>query len=327
MWDNRMTTGYRMIARTHGGPEVIEREDFTVPSPGPGEVLIATEAVGLNFIDTYYRQGLYPGALPLDLGSESVGTIVALGEGVDDLALGDRVGTTESGGAYATHRVIRAAKAIRVPEGIAPQIGAAVMLKGLTACYLAEDTFPAKAGDVALVHSAAGGVGSLLVPWLLDKGVTVIAHASTAEKAAQVPGDHALYCPLEELPAAVREITGGAMCHVVYDGAGAATWKASLASLRPRGLMVSYGNASGPVPPIGLLELMQGGSLYVTRPKLGDYTATPETLAASAKKLFDRIASGVLEVKIGQTFALADAADAHRALESRATTGSTILLP
>jgi NADPH2:quinone reductase len=250
-----------------------------------------------------------------------------VGEGVADLAVGERVGTTQNGGAYATHRAIPAAKAMRIPEGVAPEIAAAVMLKGLTSCYLAEDTFPAKAGDVALVHSAAGGVGSLLVPWLLDKGVTVIAHSGSAEKAAQVPGEHSLHCPFAELPEAVRDISGGAMCNVVYDGVGAATWEASLASLRKRGMMVSYGNASGTVPPIALLDLMRGGSLYVTRPTLADHVATPELLAASAKKLFDRIASGVLKPKIGQTFALKDAADAHRALESRSTTGSTILVP
>ncbi|WP_232495159.1 quinone oxidoreductase family protein [Novosphingobium kaempferiae] len=322
-----MTDAYRMIVRAHGGPEVIEREDFAVPSPGPGEVVIETEAVGLNFIDTYYRKGLYPDALPISLGSESVGRIVALGDGVTGLSVGDRVGTTQNGGAYATHRAIPAAKAIRIPEGIAPEIAAAVMLKGLTACYLAEDTFPAKAGDVALVHSAAGGVGSLLVPWLLDKGVTVIAHSGSPEKAAQVPGEHSLSCPVGELPDTVRAITGGAMCHVVYDGVGAATWDASLACLRKRGLMVSYGNASGAVPPIGVLDLMRGGSLYVTRPTLADYVATPDLLAASAKKLFDRIASGVLTPQIGERFALADAAEAHRALESRATTGSTVLIP
>lgn len=322
-----MADAYRMIVRAHGGPEVIEREDFAVPSPGPGEVVIETEAIGLNFIDTYFRKGLYPDALPIALGSESVGRIVALGKGVDGFALGERVGSTQNSGAYATHRVIPAAKTMRIPEGVAPEIAAAVMLKGLTACYLAEDTFPAKAGDVALVHSAAGGVGSLLVPWLLDKGVTVIAHSGSAEKASSVPTEHSLCGPVEALPEAVREITGGAMCTVVYDGVGAATWDASLACLRKRGFMVSYGNASGMVPPIALLALMRAGSLYVTRPTLADYIATPEMLATSAGKLFERIASGVLQPKIGQTFALADAAEAHRALESRETTGSTILLP
>jgi NADPH2:quinone reductase len=322
-----MTTGYRMIARTHGGPEVIEREDFDVPSPGPGEVLIETEAVGLNFIDTYYRKGLYADPLPIKLGSESVGRIVALGDGVSEFSIGERVGTTHAGGAYASHRLIKAAQAMRIPEAIAPEIAAAVMLKGLTACYLAEDTFPADKGHVALVHSAAGGVGSLLVPWLLDRGVTVIAHTGSAEKAAQVPGDHVLHCPFAELPEAVRDITRGEMCHVVYDGVGAASWTASLASLRKRGFMVTYGNASGPVPPIAPLELMKAGSIYLTRPTLADYVATPEQLAISAKKLFDRIAKGILKPHIGQTFRLEEAAEAHRALESRATTGSTILVP
>lgn len=322
-----MTSGYRMIVRSHGGPDVIERQAWDVPSPGAGEVLIETEAVGLNFIDTYYRKGLYPDALPISLGSESVGRIVAVGDGVQGLAIGDRIGTTQNGGAYASHRLIPAAKAMRIPDGIAPETAAAVMLKGLTACYLAEETFAAQAGDVALVHSAAGGVGSLLVPWLLDKGVMVIAHAGSEDKARQVPAGHSLYCDFNDLPEAVSEITGKAMCHVVYDGVGAASWDASLACLRRRGMMVSYGNASGAVPPVSLLDLMRGGSLYVTRPTLADYIATPDALATSAEKLFDRIASGVLQPKIGQTFRLEDAAQAHRALESRATTGSTVLLP
>lgn len=322
-----MTQGYRMIVRAHGGPEVIEREDFDVPSPGPGEILIETAAIGLNFIDTYYRKGLYPDALPIRLGSESVGRIVAVGDGVTGFALGEMVGTTQNGGAYASHRLIPADKAMRIPEGIAPQTAAAVMLKGLTACYLAEDTFPAAAGQTALVHSAAGGVGSLLVPWLVDKGVTVIAHSGSAQKAAQVPCEHSMHCDFTELAARVRAITGGAMCHVVYDGVGAASWEASVACLRRRGMMVSYGNASGAVPPISLLDLMRGGSLYATRPTLADYIATPEQLAVNAGKLFDRIASGVLQPRIGQTYRLEEAAEAHRALESRATTGSTVLIP
>lgn len=322
-----MPEGYRIVVKTHGGPEVLEREDFTVPSPGTGEILIETEAVGLNFIDTYYRKGLYPDALPIHLGSESVGRIVALGDGVSGFAVGERIGTTQNGGAYSTHRLIPADKAIRVPEGVAPETAAAVMLKGLTACYLAEDTYPAAAGQTALVHAAAGGVGSLLVPWLVDKGVTVIAHSGTAEKAVQVPAQHSLHVPFEDLPESVHAITGGALCDVVYDGVGTASWEASLACLRRRGMMVSYGNASGAVPPISLLDLMRGGSLYTTRPTLADYIATPEMLATSAKKLFDRIASGVLQAKIGQTYKLEDAAKAHRALENRETTGSTVLIP
>lgn len=324
-----MPIGYRMIVKEHGGPEVVSRETFDVPSPGPDEVLIETEAVGLNFIDTYYRKGLYPDALPIHLGSESVGRIIAVGANVSNFSVGERVGSTQNGGAYATHRLIPAAKAIRVPETIEPQIAAAVLLKGLTACYLAEDTFPANRGDIALVHAAAGGVGSLLVPWLIDKGVTVIAHAGSAEKAAKVTATHSLHCSFAELPEEIRAITKGAMCNVAYDGVGAASWDASLASLRARGIMVSYGNASGAVPPVAILDLMRcgGGSLFATRPTLAHYIATPEMLEAASKKLFDRIEKGVLKPVIGQTFALDDAAQAHRALESRATTGSTVLIP
>lgn len=322
-----MTIGYRMIARAYGGPGVIEREEFEVPSPGPGEVLVETEAVGLNFIDTYFRKGLYPGPLPVRLGSESVGRIIAVGPDSGEFAVGERIGCAQNDGAYATHRIVATGKAMRIPEGIAPEIAAAVMLKGLTACYLAEETFPAEPGQIALVHAAAGGVGSLLVPWLADKGVTVIAHSGSPEKAATVPVEHSIHSDFNNLDGDVRKITAGEMCHVVYDGVGAASWEASLACLRRRGMMVSYGNASGAVPPIGVLDLMRAGSLYLTRPTLADYVATPEALAASAAKLFDRIANGVLEPRIGAKFTLADAAEAHQALESRATTGSTVLIP
>lgn len=322
-----MTDAYRMIVRQHGGPEVIEKEAFALPSPGPGELVIETEAVGLNFIDTYYRKGLYPDALPIALGSESVGKVISVSSEITEFNVGDRIGCVQNGGAYASHRVVPATKAIPIPEDIAPDVAAAIMLKGLTACYLAEDTYPAKAGDVALVHSAAGGVGSLLVPWLTDKSVTVIAHSGTPEKAAKVPAPHSLSCPLGDLPAAIRDITQSAMCDVVYDGVGMASWTASLASLRRRGMMVSFGNASGAVPPVSLLDLMKGGSLYVTRPTLADYIATPHMLAVAAGKLFDRVRRGILKVEIGQRFALRDAAEAHRALEGRRTTGSTVLLP
>lgn len=322
-----MTHGYRMIVRSHGGPEVIEREDFEVPSPGPGQLLIETEAVGLNFIDTYFRKGLYPDALPICLGSESVGRIAAVGEGVTGFTVGQRVGSAQNGGAYATHRLISAAQAMLIPDAIAPEMAAAVMLKGLTACYLAEETFPAASGHTALVHAAAGGVGSLLVPWLRDKGVRVIAHAGSVEKAATVEADLSLSCEFKYLKENIKEFTGGDLCDVVYDGVGAASWDASLSCLKRRGMMVSYGNASGAVPPVALLDLMRLGSLYVTRPTLADYIAAPEALSASADKLFSRIASGVLKPLIGNTFPLEQAADAHRALESRATTGSTVLIP
>jgi NADPH2:quinone reductase len=322
-----MVEGYRLVIRAHGGPEVIQREPCTFPEPAGDELLIETEAVGLNFIDVYYRTGLYPAALPSTLGSESAGRIVALGSAVTGFEPGDRVGCAQGDGAYASHRLVKAAQAIRLPDAISAETAAASMLKGFTACYLAEDITALKAGDIALVHSAAGGVGSLLVPWLRDKGVVVVAHAGTPEKAASVEADHALSCSFEELPQALLEATGGRKVDVVYDGVGKASWQASLACLRKRGLMVSYGNASGAVPPISLRELMLAGSLMVIRPTMADYIATPEALAHTAKRLFDRITDGVITPVIGQRFALADAAKAHEALEARQTTGSTILIP
>lgn len=322
-----MTDAWRMVVRHFGGPEVIEREAFDPGLPGPGEVLVVNEAIGLNFIDTYFRSGLYDAPFPIALGSESVGTVIAAGPDVADLAPGDRVGTVIPPGAYATHRIIPAARAVRIPDHLSSTEAAATLLKGLTASYLVEETARLVAGDVALVHSAAGGVGSILVPWLQDKGVRVIAHAGTAEKIATVTADHRLSCDWDELPDAVRAITAGSGVDVVFDGVGKDSWAASLACLRRRGLLVSYGNASGAVPPLRLLDLMAAGSLFVTRPTLADYIATPDELALTAGRLFDCMARGVVRAHIGQTFALADAAEAHRALEGRRTTGSTVLLP
>lgn len=320
-------TGWRMIAPAHGGPDVIEREDFEPGAPGAGEVLIEQSAVGLNFIDTYYRTGLYPAPLPLTLGSESVGRVIALGDGVTDFAVGDRVGCAGGLGAYATHRIVAADRLVAIPDGVSDDDAAAMMLKGMTACYLAEDSIALKAGDVALVHAAAGGVGSVLVPWLRDKGVVVIGHCGSAEKAATVDADHSLHGPLDALAAHVRDLTDGRGVTVVYDGVGKDSWAASIASLKRRGLMVSYGNASGAVPPISLLDLTRGGSLFVTRPTLADYVATSQELRDTAQRLFDRMQRGVITARIGQRFALTDAAQAHKALESRQTTGATVLIP
>lgn len=322
-----MTGAWRMVVRKFGGPDVIEREEFDPGAPGPGELLLVNEAIGLNFIDTYYRSGLYDAPFPIALGSESVGRVSAIGPEVTDFAVGDRVGTVSAPGAYASHRIIPESRAVRIPDGISSPDAAAVLLKGFTASYLAEDMISLASGQMALVHSAAGGVGSILVPWLRDKGVTVIAHAGTAEKVATVPADHHLSCRWEELAIAVRAITGGTGVDVVYDGVGKDSWNASLACLRRRGLMVSYGNASGAVAPLRLLDLMAAGSVFVSRPTLADYIATPEELALTAGRLFDRMARGVVKAEIDQTFALADAAEAHRALEGRRTTGSTVLLP
>ncbi|ATI83450.1 quinone oxidoreductase [Sphingobium yanoikuyae] len=316
-----------MIVRAHGGPEAIERERFDPGTPGEGEVLIAQDAIGLNFIDTYYRTGLYPAPLPLTLGSEGAGHVVAVGAGVSGIAVGDKVGCAAGLGAYATHRIVPADRVVRIPDAVSTRDAAAMMLKGMTACYLAEDMIDLLPGDVALVHAAAGGVGSVLVPWLRDKGVVVIAHSGSPEKAARVDADHSLSGPLDDLAAQVRDLTSGKGVAVAYDGVGKDSWAASVASLRRRGLLVSYGNASGAVPPISLLDLSRNGSLYVSRPTLFDYVATAEDLANTAERLFDRMARGVVSAQIGQSFALADAADAHRALEGRQTTGSTILIP
>ncbi|HUD94326.1 quinone oxidoreductase [Sphingobium sp.] len=322
-----MPAAWRMVARSHGGPDVIAKEEFEPGQPGDGELLIEQDAVGLNFIDTYYRTGLYPAPLPTPLGSESAGRIVAVGDGIDGFAVGDRVGCASGLGAYATHRIIPADRAVAIPDGVSNEDAAAMMLKGMTACYLAEDIINLKAGQVALVHAAAGGVGSILVHWLRDKGVIVIAHCGSAEKAATVQANHSLYGAFDDLAATVRELTGGAGVDVVYDGVGKDSWNASLASLKRRGLLVSYGNASGAVPPVSLLDLSRGGSLYVTRPTLFDYVATVEELAHTAGRLFDRMQRGVVSAQIGQRFALADAAEAHKALEARQTRGATILIP
>jgi NADPH2:quinone reductase len=322
-----MGSAWRMVARSYGGPEVIAREDFDPGAPGEGELLVAQDAVGLNFIDTYYRTGLYPAPLPVPLGSEGAGQVIAVGAGVTGFAIGDRVGCASGLGAYASHRIIAADKAVKIPDGVSNEDAAAMMLKGMTACYLAEDMIQLAAGQVALVHAAAGGVGSVLVPWLRDKGIIVIAHCGSAEKAALVDADHSLHGPFDGLAATVRDLTGGKGVDVVYDGVGKDSWAASIASLKRRGLMVSYGNASGAVPPVSLLDLSRGGSLYVTRPTLFDYIATPQELAHTAGRLFDRMQRGVVKAVIGQRFALSDAAEAHRALEARQTSGATVLIP
>ncbi len=322
-----MTQAYRMIVRQHGGPDVIEREDMDTPVLAHGQVLVATEAIGLNYIDTYFRTGLYPGDLPLTLGHEGAGRVAAVGPGVTAFSVGDRVASGTGKGSYTTHWVVSQDQLVALPDSIDSTDAAAMMLKGMTACYLAEDVLPLKAGQVALVHAAAGGVGSVLVPWLRDKGVIVIAHSGSAQKAAKVDADHSLHDPMETLADHICAITDGHGVDVVYDGVGKASWNASIASLKRRGMMVSYGNASGAVPPVNLLDLSRGGSLYVTRPTLFDYVATPEALTHTAQRLFDRMAQGIIKAEIGQHFALTDAAQAHRMLEARQTVGSTVLAP
>ncbi|MFL6857132.1 MAG: quinone oxidoreductase family protein [Allosphingosinicella sp.] len=326
-----MTDPYSFVLRATGGPEALEAQHIDVPRPGPGEALVRHEAVGLNFIDTYHRSGLYPLPLPSGLGTEAAGVVEALGEGVADFRVGDRVGYfTGPLGAYATHRAIAAERLVKLPEAVGFEAAAAAMLKGCTAEYLIERCARVQAGETVLVHAAAGGVGSILVPWLKHVGATVIAHAGDSRKAAMaraLGADHALCCPLDALAAEVRALTEGKGVPIVLDGVGAASWAASLGSVARRGLVVSYGNASGPVPPFTATDLLSAGSIFVTRPTLAHYAATPEEMRASAARLFELMAAGVVEVKIGQTFPLLEAAEAHRAIEGRRTTGSTVLVP
>lgn len=319
--------GWRMVVRELGGPEVIEREDFSWSEPGPGEVLFETEAAGLNFIDTYFRKGLYKAPLPIALGSESAGRVIAVGDGVESISPGDRVGAFGGAGGYASHRLCRAEQVVKLPADIGSRTAAATMVKGFTACYLAEDIENLKPGQSALVHSAAGGTGSLLTAWLRDKGVRVIAHVGSPEKARLVEADRVLTGPFDALARQVREATGGQGVSIVFDGVGKDSWNASLACLARRGMMVSFGNASGAVPPVSLLDLRAAGSLRVTRPTLADFIATPEMLVSTAERTFDRLRRGVIAANIRQEFALADAAQAHRALEARETVGATVLLP
>jgi len=326
-----MADPFRFCLRRTGGPEVLEAELIDVPQPGEGELLIRHEAVGLNFIDTYHRSGLYPLPQPSGLGNEAAGVIEAIGPGVEGFREGGRVGYFSGPlGSYASHRTVPVERVVKLPDEIAAEEAAAVMLKGCTAVFLVERCARVEAGETVLVHAAAGGVGSILVQWLKAIGATVIAHAGSsrkAELAKELGADHALCCPMEELAGAVRAITAGKGVSVVLDGVGAASWEASLGSVARRGLLVTYGNASGPVPPFTALDLLRNGSIFVTRPTLFDYVSTPEEMQASAARLFEMVRSGAVEVRIGARYPLMKAADAHRALEERKTTGSTILIP
>jgi NADPH2:quinone reductase len=326
-----MTDPYAFILRDTGGPEKLEAEHIDVPRPGPGEVLVRHEAVGLNFIDTYHRSGLYKLPLPSGLGGEAAGVVEAVGEGVAGFRDGNRVGYfTGPLGSYATHRAIAAERLVKLPDSIGSEEAAAAMLKGCTAEYLVERCARVEAGQAVLVHAAAGGMGSILVQWLKAIGAVVIAHAGDSRKAAiarELGADQALCCPMDELAAQVRALTGGQGVPVVLDGVGEASWKASLGSVARRGLLVTYGNASGPVPPFTALDLLGAGSIFVTRPTLADYCRSAEEMRASAARLFEMVEKKAVAIRIGATFPLLKAADAHRAIEARATTGSTILLP
>lgn len=316
------------ISRT-GGPEVLETVEVETPSPAPGQILVRHAAVGLNYIDTYHRSGLYPVKLPSGIGLEAAGVVEAVGDGVTRFKVGDRAAYNGAMGAYAEAAVVPADRAVKVPEGVSLEIAAAVMLKGMTAEFLVRRCFHVKQGDWVLVHAAAGGVGQILVQWCKTLGASVIATVGSEAKAAiarDLGADHVIDYGREDIAARVGEITGGQGVAVVYDGVGKDTWTASLKSLARRGMLVTFGNASGPVPPFAPLEL-GGKSLYVTRPRLFDYIATTQELDESAQALFAVIASGAVKIDIGQTFPLAEAREAHEALEGRRTIGATLLVP
>lgn len=316
------------IARI-GGPEVLETIETDVPSPAAGQILVRHQAVGLNYIDTYHRSGLYPLKLPSRIGLEAAGVVEAVGEDVARFQVGDRVAYNGTMGAYAEAAVVPAERAVRVPDGVGLETAAAALLKGMTAEFLVRRCFHVKPGDAVLIHAAAGGVGQILVQWCKALGATVIATAGSNAKTAlarDLGADHVIDYSREDVASKVAEVTGGRGVTVVYDGVGKDTWEASLKSLAKRGVLVTFGNASGPVPPFAPLEL-GAKSAYVTRPRLFDYIATTEELDESAQALFAVIASGAVKIDIGQTFPLAQARAAHEALEGRRTTGATLLIP
>ncbi|MBU4434276.1 MAG: quinone oxidoreductase [Alphaproteobacteria bacterium] len=312
-----------------GGPEALEAVDLAVPTPGPGQILIRHQAVGLNFIDTYHRSGLYPVPLPAVLGLEAAGVVEALGEGVTRFEIGDRVAYNGALGAYSEAAVVAADRAVKVPDAVSLETAAAALLKGMTAEFLVRRCFHVKPQDVVLVHAAAGGVGSILVQWCKALGASVIATVGSEAKAViarDFGADHVILYRQDDVAARVAEITANQGVAVVYDGVGKDTFSASLKSLARRGMLVTFGNASGPAPPFSPLELV-GKSLFLTRPKLFDYIVTTQELDDSAAALFAVLASGAVRIDIGQTFPLAEARAAHEALEARRTTGATVLLP
>jgi NADPH2:quinone reductase len=315
---------------SYGGPEVLRWETVDVPEPGQGQARVRHTAIGLNFIDTYERTGLYPLQLPAVLGREAAGIVEAVGPGVSQLKVGDRIAYAfNSAGAYSEARVLAAERLVRIPEGVSDNQAAALMLKGMTAQMLLRQTFRVRKGNTLLVTAAVGGVGSILVQWAKHLGAKVIAVVSTtakAERARELGADHAVLSS-EDWVAQTKALTKNRGVDVVYDSVGKDTFMGSLDCLRPRGLMVTYGNASGPVPPLAPLELSKRGSLFLTRPTLFHYIPTRTLLVRAASEMFDLVAKSVITVHVGQTYPLQDAAKAHVDLEARRTIGSTVLIP
>lgn len=314
-----------------GGPEVLRWEEVSLGDPASGEATVRQEAVGLNFIDIYHRTGLYPLPLPSGIGLEGAGVVTAVGSGVSDLKVGDRVAYAGGPvGAYAEARNMPADRLVKLPDAISFKTAAAMMLQGMTAQYLLRRTYRVQPGDTILIHAAAGGVGLIVCQWAKALGATVIGTVGSDEKAALAKAhgcDHPIVYTRENFTQRVREITGGEGVPVAYDSIGKDTFTGSLDCLRPLGMMVTFGNASGPVPPLDLLELSKRGSLFITRPSLFAYTAKRTDLVAMARELFEVVMGGKVKIEVNQTYALKDAAQAHRDLAARKTTGSTVLLP
>ena len=324
-----MTNAIRIYE--HGGPEVMKWEAVEVGAPGPGEVRIKHTAVGLNYIDTYHRSGMYKIPLPTVIGREGAGVVEAVASDVHDIAVGDRVAYASSPiGSYSEARLMPANRVVKIPDNVSDQQAASIMLKGMTTQYLVRRTYRVKPGDTILFHAAAGGVGLMLCQWAKHLGATVIGTVGSDEKAklARANGcDHVINYSTEDFVARVAEITKGQKCDVVYDGVGKDTFLKSLDCVRPRGLVALFGNASGKVEPLDLGILAAKGSLFVSRPTLDTYVATREDLVATADELFDVVGRGVVKIEINQTYPLREAAQAHRDLEARKTTGATVLLP
>ncbi len=313
-----------------GGPEVLETSEIPVPTPGAGELLVSVEASGLNYIDTYHRSGAYPMRLPFTPGVEGAGTVTAIGDGVEAFKLGDRVGWVDVPGSYAESHVIPVDRTVLLPDGIDTATAAALLLQGITSHYLATDTFPLSPGDRCVIHAGAGGVGLLLTQIAKKMGATVFATVGTEEKAVlarEAGADHVIEYTREDFQTVIERIIGAKEIDVVYDGVGAATFEKGLDLLRPRGMMVTFGNASGPPPEISPLTLSQKGSLFLTRPTLLHYISTPDELVRRVTQLFAWVRDGSLQVRIGAEFSLDQAADAHRALEGRSTTGKVLIRP